>query len=121
MPELRLAVPMHHVQVSTDRPVGTRRCSRRHATAAREETEGDAGPPKLGRAPVWNDQILDGRHPLLVSRVAESERRDELARLGVQPEADDEDPRNRNADPEATGGVRTANLSSALTARSVCG
>ena len=54
-----------------------------------------------GGASVRDDQGLDGRHPLLVPATTEGERRNELARPGVQPEASDEDHGNRAADPGA--------------------
>lgn len=66
MPPLCAPVEVYDQQGPADRSLGAR--TRRDAGAARSGSDADAGSTSDRGSPVRHDQVVDGRHPLFLSR-----------------------------------------------------
>src|SRR5580700_3740744 len=89
--------PMHPFRLSTDHALGARARARGDATAPGSHAGSIETTAANRRASLRDAESLDGSNTLLDQNAPEGQNRDELARLGLQPEACNEDPRNPTA------------------------
>src|SRR5580704_2796115 len=89
--------PMHPFRLSTHHALGARARARGDATAPGSHAGSIETTTANRRASLRYTKSLDGSNTLLDQNAPEGQNRDELARLGLQPEARNEDPRNPTA------------------------
>ena len=107
LPELLYTRQLHYQQLPPTQALAARGGAGGHAAAAGSSAGSDERAPPDHGVPVWHAQALDGRDTLPDPNTAPSQRGNEPACAGLQPQTADEHRRRQRCD-GGTAGLRPA-------------